>query len=84
MEKRFGIRYLRDVGVVYYDRLEKQTPDGRNIYGVRVTLHSSDGEETESCYISECQEDADRLLEHLRRGGVTPCTLLEIVDEQVF
>ena len=31
MEKRFGIRYLRDVGVVYYDRLEKQTPDGRNI-----------------------------------------------------
>ena len=43
MEKRFGIRYLRDVGVVYYDRLEKQTPDGRNIYGVRVTLHSTDG-----------------------------------------
>ena len=84
LEKRFGIRYLRDVGVVYYDRLEKQTPDGRNIYGVRVTLHSTDGEETESCYISECQEDADRLLERLRRGGVTPCTLLEIMDEQVF
>ena len=36
---RFGIRYLRDVGIVYYDRMEKQTPEGTTLYGVRVTLH---------------------------------------------
>ncbi len=84
MEKRFGIRYLRDVGVVYYDRLEKQAADGRSLYGVRVTLHGAAGEESESCYCAESEEAIDRLLECLRCGGVTPCTLLEIVDEQVF
>lgn len=84
MEKRFAIRYLRDVGIVYYDRLEKKNAEGKSIYGIRVTLRGAAGESSESCYISERPEDADRLLERLRRGGVTPCTLLEIVDDQVL
>lgn len=84
MEKRYGIRYLRDIGVVYYDRLEKRLPDGRSVFGIRVTLHGAAGEESESCYCAESEQAVDRILERLRRGGVTPCTLLEIVDEQVF
>ncbi len=84
MEKRRGVRYLHNVGVIYYDHLEKQTPEGRTIYGVRVTMHTAAGMESESCYFSESAEEADRLLDRLRRGGVTPCTLLEVVDAQVF
>lgn len=81
---RFGIRYLRDVGIVYYDRMEKQTPEGTTLYGVRVTLHGAGEEQTASCFVTESREQIDRLLDTPRRNAVTPCTLEEVIDTQVF
>lgn len=84
MKVRFGFRFLREVGVVYYDRLEKRTQEGGKIYGVRVALHRAGNTEEASCYVTENRAEIERLLTLLHRNAVTPCTLEEIIDMQVF
>lgn len=84
MEVRFGFRFLREVGVVYYDRLEKRTQEGRRIYGVRIALRRGERTEEASCYVTESRAEIERLLALLHRNAVTPCTLEEIIDMQVF
>lgn len=84
MEVRFGVRFLRGVGVIYYDRLEKHAQNGSKLYGVRISLHRAGKTEEASRYVTENRAEIERLLTLLHRNAVTPCTLEEIIDMQFF
>lgn len=84
MKERERMRFLRGVGLAYYAFLQKTSETGERLYGVRITLHSKHGREAAECYVTANRKTAERFFLSVKRGCVTPCTLTEIADEQVF
>lgn len=78
------VRFLRGVGLAHYEFLEKVSQDGEMLYGVRVTLQTGQGEELAECYVTADRAAGETFFAQVERGGVTPCTLAEIADDQVF
>lgn len=77
-------RFLRGVGLARYAFLQKPSESGELLYGVRITLKTQCGEESAACYVTADRAAGEAFFARIVRGGVTPCALAEIADEQVF
>ena len=84
MKAKKRMRFLRGVGLAHYEFLEKASQDGEMLYGVRITLQTGHGEEQAECYVTADRAAGEAFFARVERGSVTPCTLAEIADDQVF